>query len=761
MSIGSQSFKVDDFSGGITDNHISAPSNKYQKADNFLIVSHKDIGKLITRPGSTVYDEANARPEATRNGDLRFFKNSLYSQHVRKLYYYNSGWTELVGPTSQKPFNSSFASTNRISTSEWNSHLFIATDNYDYINKVYLDGSSTPTLRTAGLPELASTPTCTGTGVGQNYVYRFIYSYTYTVGTVTFKDYGPYVQTGTITNNNDPATTNISITSIPALSNGTTTNWDTASANFKVEIYRTVNNGTVFYKVGSVNNGTTTFTDNISNATAQTNELLYTEGGNKENSLPPFAKFITITGDNGIGWYGNIKSGSEIKANRLQQSKPGDPDSCPGEFYIDLAEDMQGLGSVRGFPIVICDGSAYRIEGFFTATGAGGIKAIKISDSTSCINGNSVVQTLDGLFWWGRDAIYYCDGYKVIKINEEWLDTYETLVNTTTKRSFVYGSYDKKNKRIWWSCQEDDASSDSDKCYILDLNWGISDDMPFTSASGDDYFAPSSHCFDNDGNLHRGDRRGYVLVHDDEVFSDPKIDTAVAASDWEKKAIIYDYRSAAYDFGTTQVRKYVTNIILTCKNRTNLSTQIISNNDDNRKISNLSPIRFRDNLIWGDPVPIWGDEDIVWNFDGLIEEQRKFPAGNLRCEYKQIQLTNGFVAIVSSDSLGVGDVNSTSKTLTLTTAGLEFPTDMVDYYVAFEDDGYVNEFLITARTSTTVTYQDSLNLSTTASGSEWVIRGYPKDEIINILSYNLDYTPLSQTQNTYKAAGTGEVGSGS
>jgi hypothetical protein len=757
----SQPLTIDDFSGGITDSHISAPPNKYQIADNLLIVQHKNKGKLISRHGSEIFDSSNPQLPSgeQRVGKVKYFADLLFTQSKRNIYYHSAGWNSLLGPvTSNTPFTSTFAVTNRISWDTFNNHLYIANDNFDYILKIYPNASGTPVLRTAGLPELASSPTVVSSGGAstQNFVYRFIYSYTYNVNTLIFKDEGGYKQVA-LNLVNAPNTSTVNITAIPVLANGATGNWETTA--IKVEIYRTTNNGTVFYKVGEVTNGTTTYNDTMSDATLVGNQLLYTEGGIVENAIPPLAKFITITGDNGIAWYAHIKEGTEIKKNRVRQSLPYDPDSSPESFYTDVAEDIAGISSVRGFPIVICDNSAYRLEGYFDDVGQGGIQTVKISDTTSCISSNSIVQTLDGIYWCGRDAIYYCDGYKVTRINMEWsAETYKALVDTTSKQSYIEGAYDKVQNRIWWTFQSDTANGDADKCYILDLNWGISDDMPFTSASNGSYFLPSAITFDDNGDMIRGDKRGYVLQHSEGVLSDPKIDTLVTPSDWEKVVITYDFHSAAFDFGSTSDRKYVTKVILTCKNNTNLSTQIISNNDDNRKVANLSPIRFRGNLVWGDPLPVWGDADLVWNFDGLIEQQRMFPSGSLRCSYKQLQITNAFVDIYNSDALGTVEADGTANTATLTDAvDLDWPEDIVDYFISFEDDSYVREYQITARAADTITFLDP-NLSAPTGTQQWVIRGYPKDEVINILSFTMLYDLFGITQQPFRASNSGGVG---
>lgn len=752
---------VDDFSGGITDNHISAPANKYQKADNLIIVQHKGKGKLIQRNGSAVFDLSNGQlPSGNqRVGKVRYFSNQLLAQSGRDIYYYNSGWTALLGPVdSNKPFPSGFATTNRISWDEYANRLYVANDNFNYISKLYPDNSGVMTLRTAGLPALASTPSIASSGAPstQNFIYRFIYSYSYQVNDLTFLDESDYTQAPTLLAVTAPNTNAVNITAIPVISNSTLTNWDTAT--IKCEIYRTINNGSVFYKAGSVTNGTTTFNDSMSDVTLQLQQTLYTEGGVTRNSLPPLAKFITITGDNGIAWYAHIKEGSDIQTNRIRQSIPGLPDSCPPSYFNDVAEDIVGLSSVRGFPIVICNNAAYRLEGFVDETGQGTVTTVKISDTASCISSNSIVQTLEGIYWCGRDGIYFCDGYKVMKINTEWSsETYASLVATTAQQSFIEGTYDKINKRIWWTFQENTSSADADKCYILHLNWGISDDMPFTSASNGVYFSPSAITFDSTGNMIRGDSRGYILEHSSSLASDPRVDANAVVTNWEQTAINYEFRSMSSDLGSLSARKYVTKVILTCKNRTNLSAQITSNNDDNRTVANLSPIRFRGNLIWGDPLPVWGDNNLVWNFDGLIENQRQFPSGSLRCSYKQIIITNASVNIYNSDGLGTVTTDIVAKTATLTDITLNWPFDVVDYFISFASDNYTNEYKILTKSAGVLTYLDPQSRSTVQTGA-WVIRGVPKNEIIYLLSYTLLYQVFGITQQPFRTSSTGAVG---
>ncbi|MES2212773.1 MAG: hypothetical protein V4490_06515, partial [Pseudomonadota bacterium] len=355
---------------------------------------------------------------------------------------------------------------------------------------------------------------------------RFIYEATYMVNSTTFIDFGPIGDNEVFVSNADaPETNPNNITAIPVLSNGVIDNYDTATIT--VSIYRTTNaSSDPFYRIGVVTNGTTTFTDNVSDASAQnTGSLLYTEGGVVENDPPLPCKVLHV--NQNLGYYGNVKEGSEIRPNRLYQSVPDDIDSVPATFFIDLDDEIVGISSVNDIPVVFCKKFTYRIDGQFDELGRGGMNRMKISDTAGCVSSQGIVQTLEGIYWAGQDGFYFTDGFKVVKINKEWNKTYANLVDTSSKtlaQVRIQGKYDSSNRRIWWSVWEDAGNSDVDKCYILDLNWGLSDEMPFSSASNGVNWAPTAIEFVNN-NLIRADKRGYLFQHSAVVYTDPKINT--------------------------------------------------------------------------------------------------------------------------------------------------------------------------------------------------------------------------------------------
>lgn len=755
------SFEVEDFSGGKTDYYLGANPSKCQEADNLLILKHGTVGKIFTRPGSEIYDETYYQIPvgSQRIGRLIYFGDTLFYFSATKMYYIDgTGWHELVGPVDFNPVFPGATVNDTISYSFWNNHLYLATSQYNKPHKVYFDDVGNEQMRTATLEQPAAA-TITGNPKGppgENYLYRYLFRYEYKVGTVTHIDRGPSREgaTGDVF---APDVSPINFTNIPVISNGATESYDVNSSLLRVEIYRTTDDGTNFFLVGSVPNGTTVFADTMSDTTLLTQEPLYTEDGSVENEPSPPCAHLHIMDDR--GYFGGVKEGTEFLNNRLRQSIPGDPDSSPGTFFVDLQEDIKGLSSVTSSPIVLCENLIYRIDGAFDGLGVGAMIAEIISDTAGCISANSVVQTLNGLYWAGNDGFYFTDGYRVAKVSEDIDETYQTFIDTAEKRRRIQGVYDPKKNRIWWTAQVSDSVTDCDSCFILDLNWGIQPSMPFTTASGgeEDNFSPTSLTFIGE-NLIRGDRRGYTFEHKESVYSDPLIDTGSAPATWDVTTIVFNYTSAATNFGTAGTRKFVPRININCKNVTNLSLQIVSINDDSRRIAELAPIRFRGNITWGDPDVYWGDPSTIWGYAGLVDEQRRFPAKNLRCQYKQVKLTNAKVVIISSDLIGTVTSDRLAKTATLDDpASFDWPDAMLDYLISFSDDNYTKEFKVVGRTADVLTYEDSAGIAPDVGGLEWVIRGKPKDEVMQLTSYAMSYRVFGKTSPLFRSSATGEL----
>jgi len=743
MALANQQLAIGDFTGGITDYVLDAQENQSATLENLLVNKNR---KLESVPGSDIY---NALYPQIPDGNARItamFKSldpQLYVSSSRNIWYPGaSAWTALTGPTGNPALSTGSTST-FLSTSEWNGHMYCVTSDYATPIKIFKNSSGVPAVRTAGLPDLASTPTVPGAAGANSYIYAFHYEYTYNVaGATTFQDLGPvtYVQKTSVA---APSTTPVNITGIPVLANGATLNYDTTVV--KVFIYRTANNGLTLYKIGEVTNGTTTFTDNFSDPSITSNLLLYTNGGTLDYDPPPQCKYVHVV--NGVAYYANVKSGSNYYTNQLRQSIPGDPDSAPELLTIDLLEEIVGISSFNDNPIVFSKKRVYRLNGLYDELGQGQVTFEDITKTVGCMSHNSIVQTRDGVFWAGDDGFYWTDGFNFKKISDTINERYKALVSSDTRRSRIYATFDTVDNKIHWACTAGTASTDNDCFFTLDLRWGISDKSTFTTRVGGASFAPTAVLYYGD-NLLRADKRGYVFKHNSAFTTDPKINVLTAYSTWPKQTIIPVYLSTVFNFGLPMVRKWVPKMLLSMKNVTDVSVQISSINDNSTTTDELLEIRVRGNLLWGDLYAVWGASTPSWNDSSLIEQMRRFPAGGLRCSFKQLEITQSYTNIYNSDTFGVASTNSTTKVATITAS---WPSDAVDYYITFDTDGYTKQYLVTAISGSGLTYLDPLTSQPSLAGVKWLVKGYPKGEVFNILSYVVYYAPLTdQSYRTYR-----------
>ncbi len=747
-------FEVNDFSGGITDDVFFQDPRKAKEIDNLLIKSDKT---LDDRPGSVIDDEDEPQIPAgvQRIGTLIKYGDSeqLFIQSAKKLYYRDpSVYVTLQGPTGNDVLSAG-NTTNVLSVAKWNGHLYLTSDAFPRPQKIYRDNAGDYQLRTSGLPKLATAPTVTPGAGANSYIYSFHHEYTYTVDDRTFQDFGAVTQVEVV-NSDDPGTTPNSISAIPVLSNGASDNWDTA--DIRIFIFRTLAGGQDSYKIGEVTNGTTVFNDNFADTAIEDNERLYIDDGTLDFDPVPVSKYVHVV--NNTGYAAHVKEGSEIFKNIVRQSTPGDPDSYPEGFEVEVEDEIIGMSSARSVPIVLCKKKIYRIEGFYDQFGRGVPIPVSISDTAGCVSNNSAVQVdsgtgSGGIFWFGNDGVYYSDAYQVLKVSDGNNERYKALMAAIVDKKRIQGRYDEKERRVYWTVQKNSSSLENDCLLVLELRYGISPDMPFTTWSGTS-LRPTDIEFYG-GQMYRADSRGFVFIHDVQYTTDPKVDTTENVEDWNRETIIWNYESINYNFGSTHLRKFVPKVLITAANKNNTSIQMIATNDDGRLVRPLKMIRWRRNFVWGDDDFVWGSPDCVWNAIGIIEQWRRFPAKGLRLSYLSLQITNAQSLIIGSDSIGTATFDNVAKTVLLDNAGTQdWPTQSVDYVVKTEVDNYQTEFVVSARSNDTLTVLDPNN--TLPLGSyKWELWGYKKGEPLNLLSYNIHWLNQSQTQMTFEAGQDG------
>jgi len=368
----------------------------------------------------------------------------------------------------------------------------------------------------------------------------------------------------------------------------------------------------------------------------------------------------------------------------------------------------------------------------------------------------SIVRTHKGLFWAGDVGFYWTDGFQVLKISDNINETYRRFVRTVATGKNITGTYDASNERIYWAVNDDSTTDNATSTIVLDLKWGITERCCFTTNSNRENYRPAGMVF-NDA-LYRGDSRGFLFLEDETILTDPKVDLTRNTDEWDVSAIIYDYRSTFYDFGSKFMRKYVTRILTSADNATDVSLQIRSSNDRGKVTGDLTPIRYKSAVVWGAILPFWGDPNAVWNQRGLIEEWRRFPAGGLRCQYKQIQYTNAEVEILTSDVFGQVSVNSSSNTAALMGASTWIP-DMEDYIISFSNDNFEQQFIITNRDNDKeLTFDDPTGVSPANGAYDFRVRGIPKDEKFELYGYVIHWMYISKSHTPFVS---GSLASGS
>lgn len=561
------------------------------------------------------------------------------------------------------------------------------------------------------------------------------------------------------------------LSNLPTLANDLSTNYDTS--NVLLNIYKTTNGGTTWFLVTQINNGTLTYTDTSSDTIStagslalNTKQPLYTTGGVVGYDQAPISKFLHIL--NGTAYYGAVVDTGQYFPQRIRQSIPFAPDSSPATFFLDLDDALTGLSSARANVIAFCKNSVHRVSGQFNILGQGAMSAEKISDGIGCFNAKSIVRTEVGVFYAGTDGFYYTDGFQIIKISLELDKTYKALTATAIQQQGIFGVYDKIHRRILWNMRVSPSEIDNNITYVFYLNYGVKPSGVFTTLgnAGDGQvrqWLVSSMAFWNGFNI-RGDNRGYVFQAQDELKTDPKIDTTVSQALWNTVYIPYKYRSVALDLGGTTLRKWINKIHLVGKNTGNVAMQINIIKDLNPNglgVQSMSSINYTDNCTWGNPTFIWNDPVtgplMVWNPAGKMDLWRRVPNKVLRSDFVQVEMKPASIAVYASQDTAnfpTGStcvVDGTLKTATITSpAGfsLVWPLDVVDYQIFFATDGYINGYTITAVSGAVITFADPNSTATTVT-CDWVMRGTKKEQRPSLTSYLLNFMYYGEANQSY------------
>lgn len=762
MPLNYQQQIFNDFSGGITDKYVIPTPNRYKIADNMYITEYDSV---TSRGGIEVF---YSRSSLERLMGLWELNGEIYTIQGVSLKRYDAtlGTLDAIDPVNSAvnsvQFQEAMADNIYPSASKWQNQLIFTNSGvksprqYSRPMVAFKESSNVYKAFEAGLPQFTTVLTYTPNATGSNeYLYAVHYSYEYTVDGIKHK-YNSTVKLS------KQVTTSIAIgagdwvtiTGFPNLQ-GTLNQID--NSKVKIEIYRTTQGTSTFYRVARIPMGVTSFQDNFSDDFIQGNPQLYINDGKSDHYQAPRCKHMTVVGD--IAYYAavidELESGDEYRPYRIIQSIPGSITAIDPSFFRDVDDEVVGISHINGYPIIFTKSFIYRIDGIIDSFGNGSMRLKVLSDSYGCASANGIVRTNDGLYWAGDHGFYATDGFKITVLTLELTKSYNELVKAESQQDRISGAYDKENERIYWSVSESD--SENHLLWILNINPIQRGKRPGFTKFRSGGIKPVSTLFFGE-NLLIASHEGSILKHNSRIQTDLLANGQTSPANWTTTNIEYDFETSVTNFGNPATRKWVADMTVSFKTETNVAMLPISNNDDERQVRNMKEIRSFGTFYWGDPDFIWGSNEIRWRKPETESKTRHFPRATMRCRRKQLRLKPAVTVIYISDYKTVADIslidpnNPSTDAIAVLQGAYNWPTDSVSYYIRFETDNYVGQHLILARSNDTLTIAAG---PTIGIGIKWDIIGKYKKQIFELKSIAYKYAFLDNLGGKFK---TGDEG---
>lgn len=259
---------------------------------------------------------------------------------------------------------------------------------------------------------VTATATTGGNLTDGNYLYTVTYEWTDNYGQIHRSGTGIPI---TVTLSGGTSTQTVTL-KIPTLR---LTNKVAPRPNARVVIYRTENNGTLYYRTSSAtspifNNVTTdsvSFTDTTSDANLISNELIYTTGGIIDNTAAPTSSLAVV-------WKSRIILAGLEDPNQLWYSKArvsGDPIAFTASFTLQVdpkGGNISALGNLDNYLVIFKPSSIFLLTGQGPDdTGASNdyVDPELLTSDVGCIEPASVVTTPSGLLFKSAKGIYLLD----------------------------------------------------------------------------------------------------------------------------------------------------------------------------------------------------------------------------------------------------------------------------------------------------------------------------------------------------------------
>jgi hypothetical protein len=370
--------------------------------------------------------------------------------------------------------------------------------------------------------------------------------------------------------------------------------------------------------IGEVSGGQTTFLDRTKDSTLVNNEAIYTTGGVLDNDAPPKAKYLHAV--SGVMLYANVRYDANYFPNRVLQSVPGDPDSVPEASYIDLPAEITGVSSVKNTPVVFTKRGVYRIDGSFDELGRGTVSSQAIDSQIDAIP-FSIVQLPDAVVWWSSDGIFLTEGFTSQKLTGQIDDRFSGWVSTVTKRNSIFGVHDTFSKRVVWGIKSTDASTGPDLFVVLDMQ---NKQLSFYTWTG--FSASDMAIFDR--KLVSANKNSHIMYHNESAVFDAVTSFQALPSVAYRTAVIPDYISVAHNMTVGRIKSWVSKLKLRLQGENASSIAVSGCNNNSGAFHDLNPIALS-------------------GARGVVVETRRFPAGSLRTNSKQVRITYAETVIFS------------------------------------------------------------------------------------------------------------------
>jgi len=782
-----QTLEIKDFGGGIVDSKYAGSPGRMSDMTNVELYESDSGKKIKQRRGFDPFTNRLGTGDQTIGG-IFSHGQIAYAQSSSKLFNTSTGVAVSTPSTSTTAFSVISADTGTVTSYQSDPyHLFVMTHTYSSgqaIYAVHKDSTTTEVITPLTVPLPMAYYSSSGTGSGYSYGYRahlrwVYYSYSFETG-----EYSQHVVNG-------PATSTQIVTT--TMSNSVTYNYVTmklgsstyfnygSSSATKGKLYlvlcRTTNGGTVYYEVSSTLVSYAgpfdlqTITDNVSDATLVTKSVAYfqTEMNNFALSDGWTPSYATIT-DNSMNYLKAMRMFNSHMyvlnySSTVRHSKYANPREYGDTAYVDLPETTLALGATPNGVVVFCERNVFRIDGYFDDDGSGGMTVSKIGPANYPISASAVVDTPNGTYWLADDGVWFTDGVSLRKVSVKSSAYITGAIDgiSFTNTRYINGCYVPSLNKVFWCISKNAVGNSASTILVYDEMMSDQDSEVFykwyNSGATDTCVAAGSS---NEYPLIIANSHGYLFNLANAVYSTVNYDRTYADSStstaWEKTAIQYSASTADIDFMDADSVKYapMMHASFLVDSAPDYGVRLYASTYGSTDDYGLCTALSAENNKSGSSYSL---KNILLPASvGVAVIKRHFPATKLRCKTRKLTFSNALVALYGHAEYGVTEINATLKTATFTdTASYDWPVEVVGYYISFETDSYVRNYLITARTADTLTFSDSGNYSVTGSSKGWIIRGYPKGQVFNLTGVKLFYETNGNGVDPYNTADSKEV----